>query len=145
MRGASLAGRGKHGYGSESVWTCAFKYSLLIFQTLWMLAILPGHVRGMVVVGSDCASCSPASREPACCATKSKPLKPGETPSQERKERCAVCYQAHGYTVPPVYDFDLVPTGLCELRRLIEPSKRHQLLCAPTYFANGPPATPLPA
>ena len=119
-------------------WT--FNLCLLVLQIVWMVAILPGHVRGMIVVGGGCADASgPTSTTASCCETKTKPAHPGDAPSPERQSRCAVCYQAHGYAVPPVYDFDLRPTGLCELCRLIEPSKRHQLLCDPVYFANGPP------
>lgn len=107
-----------------------------------MLVVLPGHVRGQIVLGPDtcCSTETKTDAESSCCSAEKKHTKHTETPSQERKDRCAVCYQAHGYTVPPVYDFDFLPTGLCELRRLIEPSKRHQLLCDPVYFANGPPA-----
>lgn len=121
-----------------------FKITLLVLQAFWMLVILPGHVRGMIVMGERCATVQKAgpvagSSAASCCAAEKKPFKPGDVPSQQRKERCAVCYQAHGYSLPPVYEFDLTPSGLCELRRLIEPSKLHQLLCRPTYFANGPP------
>jgi hypothetical protein len=125
----------------------AFKVSLLVLQAFWMLVVLPGHVRGMIALGgpggsvADAPAAAGADDGPSCCAAGHGAFKPGDTPGSDRKDRCAVCYQAHGYAVPPVYDVDLVPTGLCELRRLIEPSKRHRLLCRPTYFANGPPAS----
>lgn len=132
-------------------WPALLRYSLKLafvaLQLVWMLAILPGHVRGMIVFGGEQSlhttgtngndSCC-VKVQPSCCDTDSAP-KPGQPPSQERKSRCAVCYQAHGYTLPPVFDIDLAPTGLLELRRLIEPTKLHRLLCRPTYFANGPP------
>lgn len=106
-----------------------------------MLVILPGHVRGMIVRGGDDACCKPAVSAPAdasCCPAS---LSEDGTPSPERQAKCAVCYQALGYAVPAVYDFDLAPTGRCELRRLIEATTLHQRLCRPTYFANGPPQT----
>lgn len=128
------------------MWTHLLKITFVALQAFWMLAILPGHVRGMIVVGGDARACDAATKAApnaaGCCVAESgdspKPS-PANTPSPERQSRCAVCYQAHGYPLPPVFDINLAPSGLCELRRLIEPSKRHQLLCSPTYFANGPP------
>lgn len=118
----------------------SFNITLLVLQAFWMLVVLPGHVRGMIVMGGDSSPGGAAAKHvPSCCAGEEKPYKPGDTPSPERQQRCAVCYQAHGYTLPTYFDFHLGLGGLCELRRLIEPSKLHRLLCRPTYFANGPP------
>ena len=126
----------------------ALKLAFVATQVLWMLVILPGHVRGQFVLGNgpgndSCCATAPIrtaadAAEASCCKPKHA-AKPDQDP--DRRSRCAVCFQAHGYTLPPVYDFDLAPTGLCALRKLIGPTRLHHQAVRPTYLANGPPAT----
>ena len=111
-----------------------------------MLVILPGHVRGQITRGDDaCCGPKPAveATEDSCCKPKHDASKHGASaPSDDpdRRARCAVCFQALGYDLPPVFDFDLAPTGLCRLRLLIGPTRLHHQAVRPTYLANGPPA-----
>jgi hypothetical protein len=107
-------------------------WAVILFQLLWLNVFVPGHTRGAVTVaGSDQTTAD-------CCAATKHTSHDAPTPDQQR--RCAVCYVVAGYTLPPVFDIDLRPSGLIA----IQPN--HQVEDAPSlaillaYHANAPPA-----
>ena len=103
-----------------------------------MFVILPGHQRGMIVLGG-CTDC--AASTPSCCADKNHDPAKNAKRDADRKSHCAVCDNSRGYTDPPVFEFDFSPSGLLELCRLIEPTKLHRLLTDSPYDATAPPFT----
>jgi len=112
---------------------------LLILQAFWLNVVLPGHQRGLIVMGPDSAS---AQQAPAChkktttCCHKEDSKKGDD---ESRKSRCAVCAFAARLTVPPA---PIVAPTLLELRPEA-PTFALQTLFSPdhipAYFERGPP------
>jgi hypothetical protein len=114
----------------------SFRIALLLFQMVWLNVIVPGHQRGVVVLGGErCPNCSAA--EPPCCATKtSHQNDPHRKPDAAH---CAICYFSARLTLPPVYDFGLSP--LEELDRVAPPLAERQTTqyFLTTYLGRAPP------
>jgi hypothetical protein len=120
--------------------------ALLVFQAIWLNAILPGHERGVVTLGGadPAASChAPRKSAPAhaCCPSSSaadgeEQPAPGEG---GRAARCAVCHFAARLTPPPPVDLVPAPAGLAE--RLPAERVRHLISLAlpPVPPIRGPP------
>jgi hypothetical protein len=115
----------------------SFRIALLLFQVVWLNAIVPGHRRGIVLLsGESCPQCDAnQTSEPACCVAKHKghPQKPGDA------SQCAICSFAARVTLPPTIDFRL--DLLEELDRLAPPvAEPHTAQChLPTYLGRAPP------
>jgi hypothetical protein len=131
----------------------AFKISLLVFQCVWMLFVLPGHTRGLITLTKATpASAAGDKASHSCCSIDDAPVddasgkagtqKPHE-PTQQQKQDCAVCYHARGLSPTPVFDFDPQPTDVTVLARLFEPTKIHRTILEPPYDALAPPAATL--
>ena len=89
--------------------------------------------------GSGSSSChESAGAGPMCCETKQHPGK--GTPTQQDRERCAVCHYAMRVTPPPVYDYRLTEMGLRELLPVPPPVVAESAPLPPTYYGRGPPA-----
>jgi len=126
----------------------AFRIAMIVFQAVWLNAILPGHTRGIVTLPGgpdDCASCALAAGTATdhCCPTADRDGHPvdGKAPiSPGRAWRCAICHFAARLTVPPVIDLRPPALELAAVRP-IEPSHRCvSLRFVPPYDACGPPA-----
>jgi hypothetical protein len=126
----------------------AFRVAMIVFQAVWLNAILPGHTRGVVTLPGgrdDCAACATvvSTATDRCCLTGNRHDRPthGKAPiSPGRAGRCAICHFAARLTVPPT--IDLRPPAL-ELAAVCptEPSHRCvSLRFVPPYDACGPPA-----
>ena len=91
------------------------RITLLLFQVVWLNAVLPGHTRGIIPLACESKAQSHCSMAAAGnCPKKSSPDAPA-TPG--RSSNCAVCQYAARMTPPPVLDWrpaaleltDLVP------------------------------------
>jgi len=114
---------------------------ILLFEALWLNAIVPGHQRGMVPLpGESCETMGMAgpSSARACCEHRSDgrstPIQHGD-PAQH----CAICYFAARLTVPPPIDFAPRPTALVERVKQTAPVIAVSLAVPATYDGRGPP------
>jgi hypothetical protein len=94
----------------------AINFFLLVFQTIFLNVIVPGHERGVVQLpGSACEQCcgcdQPATK--SCCAGRGDPSK--HAPKPDRASHCAICSFAAHLCVPPVFRLTLEPLGLAEI------------------------------
>src|SRR5436305_12525362 len=98
----------------------AVRVAMIVFQAVWLNAVLPGHTRGVVTLpggAEDCSSCAaPASAGAGhCCpgdgARRGQPpMAPG------RAGRCALCHLAARLTIPPAIDLRPPALQLAEVR-----------------------------
>jgi hypothetical protein len=118
--------------------------ALLVFQTLWLNVVLPGHTRGVVTLaGAACDSCTSRESHVAGSAVKhhcsASRRQPSSEPTQKQKANCAICAFAARITPPPPIltapahagsslSLDVPGPGVVVSPRLI-----------PTYYGNGPP------
>jgi len=121
------------------------RISLLAFQVVWLLVMLPGHQRGAITLPGTpdiCSTQTPAaSGDHSCCAA-SEPAgdpEPGKGGSN-RTSHCAVCHYAIRmvFLAPP--DLTIAPAGFLEL--LPVPAVQSQY-ARPVYLAHdarGPPS-----
>jgi hypothetical protein len=117
---------------------------LLLLQAFWLNVVLPGHQRGLIVMGgpvaavaAEKADCHAATK---CCPTKSAPADPTKSDDPDRKSRCAVCAFAARLTVPPA---PITAPTLLELRPEVAELSLHTLFesdLPPAYWGRGPPA-----
>jgi hypothetical protein len=126
-----------------------FCIALLLYQALWLNAVVPGHTRGAVLLpGTDsCPQCvgprdgraRPATPTKPCCSHRQVPGVP-----DGRASHCAVCHFAAVLTVPPATE--LAPAPVCLLRRLslLPPATAPEARPLADYYTRGPPATPTP-
>jgi hypothetical protein len=126
----------------------AFRVAMLVFQAVWLNAILPGHTRGIVTLpgaADDCASCASVAPRAAggCCATEGgdgraprekDPVPPG------RAGRCAICHFAARLTIPPVVDLRPPALEPAAVRPAQLSLRCVALRFPPPYDACGPPA-----
>ena len=99
----------------EGVRGRSFRIALLVFQTLWLNVIVPGHQRGVVSLpGEAQSSCHAAAARP-CCGSghpggPNKSGKPGDPALH-----CAICYFAARVTPTPPIVFAPEPLRLLEV------------------------------
>lgn len=112
-----------------------FSFSLLAFQTMWFLFVLPGHTRGLV---SWTASTDPRG---GCCVVEKHGGRSSDgQPTPEQKKNCAVCYYALGLTPPPILDLHIPDLGLLKILPLLATPVHAEQEHILTYYACGPPA-----
>jgi hypothetical protein len=112
----------------------AFRYFLLIYLTLFLNVLLPGHTRGAITTDGKH---SPAS---CCCCGDPQPAQPNSgVPSQRDKDHCAICQFAAGLISVPVVWLKLDELGLLEIRPVATTAPVISLDRISTYFACGPP------
>jgi hypothetical protein len=112
----------------------AARWVFLVFQLVWLNAIMPGHTRGAIPLPGSSPSCEGGH---SCCAGRSQAGKKAPTPDEKR--RCAICYFAAGLSLPPVVLLDHVVLGLVALLPL-PPPVRPVFQAPPTpYDALAPP------
>ncbi|WP_428938727.1 DUF2946 family protein [Fontivita pretiosa] len=115
--------------------------ALILFQTLWLNVILPGHTRGIVTLpgGSD----DPASGRVACsgcCGGGGSDSSPTDKPTPRDRARCAICFFAARLTAPPVVDLRPPPLELTALVPIPRPVAFESLQLIPAYDSRAPPA-----
>src|SRR5690242_20355775 len=89
----------------------ALRIALLLFETVWLNAVVPGHTRGIVPLpGTGCAACQTRSGQDGCCMDEEgrKPDAPRHK-SGDPAANCAICHFAARVTAPPFVDFTLPP------------------------------------
>ena len=115
------------------------RIALIVFQTVWLNVILPGHQRGLIVIPGDDLACHASLASPSahhsCC-----PTKESGAPDPDRKSRCAICFFAAKLT--PGVVIDLTPPALQLLRVADVPAaqQRKAIASLPTYDGRAPPA-----
>jgi hypothetical protein len=115
---------------------------LLVLQAFWLNVVLPGHQRGLIVLGPETGAAAAASdchTKPTKCCHKEESSKPSPCDEQSRKSRCAVCAFAARLTVPPA---PIVAPTLLELRHEAPTLALQRLFSPdliPAYFERGPP------
>src|SRR4051794_9360289 len=133
----------------------AGRIAFLVFQAVWLNAILPGHTRGLITLpgspvgGSSCHESSTAMGG-GCCPTgvpssvPSDPADPtdaGKRPPVDpgRLAHCALCHFAARLTVPPPVDLAPAPRDVIGVLADATPGRCVSLRFAPPYDACGPP------
>lgn len=121
------------------------RISLLAFQVVWLLVILPGHQRGAITLPGTPTACdtqlAEASEGHSCCPTSNKSSdSQQETPDQNRASHCAVCHYAIRmvFYVPP--DLTIAPAGFVELLPLPRAQSQYARAVLLAHDARGPPA-----
>jgi hypothetical protein len=119
---------------------------VLIFQTLWLGVLVPGHRRGVIALPGE-ASVTALSQERSCCPVdESKGKHAPQTPcSRDPAEHCAICHMALRLSVPPTIDIVLPPCGLAETLVLARCDAPISISTVPTYDGRAPPAALLPS
>lgn len=77
------------------------RVALIFYVLVWFNVIVPGHTRGVITLPAGDASMSAGG----CCPTKL----PGQKPTPAEQKRCAICFVAATYTLPPVFTINLEP------------------------------------
>ena len=114
------------------------RWCLILFQVVWLNAVLPGHTRGIVTVaGSSAAS----ARDHACCASEgsSSTRDDNQDPSPERRSRCAVCFFAATMAAATPLVSPLTPLCLAEILPAPAPAVAPSLDRPLAYLGRGPP------
>jgi hypothetical protein len=115
----------------------AFRMALLVFQAIWLNAIVPGHTRGVVTLtGSEQRGTTMAAGA-HCCPAKGSSKNPAAP--AKGSGNCAVCYFAARITPPPVIDLTLPPLMRTEVRVEVLPASADSAPLAATLFERGPP------
>ena len=114
----------------------SLRWSFILFQLLWLNAVLPGHTRGAVTMpGSTPAA---AGAGDSCCSTSHDAKKQSPTPDQQK--RCAVCYFAIGLHLPPAISFDQLQLGLISTLPIPPPAAFDSARTILPFHGRAPPA-----
>lgn len=118
------------------------RWLFILFQIVWLNAVVPGHTRGaMRVFGNVQAVCpeDAARQQPSCCQTRKLHKSEPKVPTRDDRECCAVCWFALGLDVPVWVD--LVPPllALVDLLPITLPQSHNFSPPAYTYHTTGPP------
>src|SRR5262245_34256916 len=109
--------------------------ALVIFQSLWLNVILPGHTRGAIALPGYEAT-STASH--GCCTPQDHDSRDRQKPT-DRAARCAVCFFAVRLTLPDAIDLNPAALGLAG----DAPDESHDAIASIdlrlTYLGRGPP------
>lgn len=123
----------------------AGRIAFLVFQAVWLNAILPGHTRGLITLPGTPPggpSCHDAPARPvADCCPSSTPSDPGKRPPVDanRLAHCALCHFAARLAVPPPVDFAPAPRDVICVLTDAAPGRCVSLRFPPPYDACGPP------
>ena len=120
----------------------ALRIALLVFEAVWLNAVVPGHTRGIVrLPGTDCQACESAAQHDGCCMDEQggKPAAPRHK-SGDPAAHCAICHFAARVTAPPFVDF--TPPPMARVGSV--PRFGSPVICSPTpltpYDGRAPPA-----
>jgi hypothetical protein len=121
------------------------RISLLAFQVVWLLVILPGHQRGAITLpGSPVAQAScdtqAVAESHSCCAPRHPSSDPkSKTPDSDRTSHCAVCHYAIRmvFVAPP--DLTVAPAGFVELMPVPRVHNQYARPISLVHDARGPP------
>ena len=82
--------------------------ALVIFQSLWLNVVLPGHTRGAITLPGYEAS---SGSSQGCCKPQDHDSRDSNKPT-DRAAHCAICFFAARLTLPDVIDLNPAPLGL---------------------------------
>jgi len=120
----------------------ALRWSFILFQCVWLNAVLPGHTRGVVTLPGSGDGDSRASVEThACCAGLAKTTdRKNDSPARKPASgSCAICFfAAHMATPPPALD-PPAALGLREILPVHAPATARSLEHRFAYLGRGPP------
>jgi hypothetical protein len=120
----------------------AVRWCFILFQCVWLNAILPGHTRGVVTLpGTQKAD---ARESHACCAGASESDSPDErtppqAPTPKQRGGCAVCFFAAHMATPPPALASPVALGLLETLPAHAPATARSVDFPFAYLGRGPP------
>lgn len=121
----------------------ALRLAVLLFEAVWLNAVVPGHRRGAVELpGESCAACAVAQPE-ACCPEMGdpQPTKPAVPVSKDPAAHCAICYFAAMLSTPPAIDCTPPAHRLLEIHKPPVALERPSLPLIASYDGRAPPGS----
>jgi hypothetical protein len=121
----------------------ALRLSVLLFQAVWLNAVVPGHRRGAVrLPGESCAACGVAQHD-ACCPEMAgqPPARPAVPVSKDPAAHCAICYFAAMLSTPPAIDCSPPAHRLLEIHKPPVALERPSLPLIASYDGRAPPGS----
>src|SRR4051794_7235672 len=111
-------------------------FALLIFQSLWLNVIVPGHTRGVITLPGWSSRA-----DHSCCSTHGERSRSDEKSPQPdgRAAHCAICFFAARLTLPQTIDLTPAPLELLETREVPRLATRGDASFPPVYFGRAPP------
>lgn len=103
--------------------------ALVVFQSLWLNVIIPGHTRGAITLPGF------KSTPDTCCKQDSKK----QAPSDDRASHCAVCFFAARLSMPVVIDLTPQELALSGEQEAPAPEIVASLDVQLTYRGRAPP------
>jgi hypothetical protein len=122
----------------------AVRWCFILFQCVWLNAVLPGHTRGVVTLpgtGGDANAGRASVESHACCAGAAKKTDHnGDSPARKPAPgNCAICFfAAHMATPPPAID-PPAPLGFRETLPVHAPATARSFDYPFAYLGRGPP------
>jgi hypothetical protein len=119
----------------------SLRVAVLLFQAVWLNAVVPGHQRGAVALpGETCAACH-ASAE-SCCPDMAEgpPARPESPAPNDPASHCAICHFAAAlFAAPPI---DLSPPAHKFLKTIdpLPPEGTAVIAFCASYYGRAPPA-----
>lgn len=112
---------------------------LLVFQTIFLNVVVPGHTRGAITTSGKVTIASLADLGCPFCP---QPIKNDskKSPSSQDRSNCAICQLAVRMTHAPVIDFRLGELGLLEVVPPPAPQIAPVCIVVPVQYCRGPPA-----
>jgi hypothetical protein len=117
------------------------RWCFILFQCVWLNAVLPGHTRGVVTLPGTGGDARVSVETHACCATSAKTTeKKNDAPARKPASgSCAICFfAAHMATPPPAID-PPKPLGLHEILPVDAPVTARSFDYPFAYLGRGPP------
>jgi hypothetical protein len=97
---------------------------LLVFQSIFLNIIVPGHTRGVITLSGKSSVNSMADLgcpQCCCCECKTPQGTPDKIPSDKDRSECAICHFAAALSLPPVR-IQSLPL-LCRAERAEQPAR----------------------
>ena len=111
---------------------------LLVYQTVFLNVVLPGHTRGAITLDGR----HTGDRAVCCCGdVGDKPADDDRrpVPSQRDRDHCSICNFAARVVPPTLPDLRLVPLGLVDRLPSPRPATVDPADRIVTYYGRGPP------
>ena len=118
----------------------AVRWCFIIFQCVWLNAVLPGHTRGVVTLPGTTDAQASRVEAHACCAGATKSDSHDQRgPTPKQRDRCAVCFFAAHMATPPPALAPPAALGLSEILPVHAPATARSLDHRFAYLGRGPP------
>jgi hypothetical protein len=115
--------------------------AFILYQFVWLAAVVPGHTRGRFTLPGAKGSCNQSSGHGCCPGARAKSPQENDDkdPTPADRARCAVCYFAAGLSTPVAFCYDFAPSGVQSVRAELPPPAFDPIY-TPAYYGRGPPA-----